>query len=62
MRVESVTRLGNLLGTTLLGVAPDGRMLVQRDTDVAPASAVVSLEWLREVRALLGPPAAALPR
>lgn len=62
MRVESVTRLGNLLGTTLLGVAPDGRMLVQRDTDMAPASAVVSLEWLREVRALLGPPAAALPR
>jgi len=62
MRVESVTRLANLFGATLQGVAPDGRMLVQRDTDMSSASAVVSLEWLREVRALLGPPAAALPR
>jgi len=60
--VESVTRLANLLGATLQGVARDGRILVQRDSDLAPASAVVSLEWLREVRALLGPPAAALPR
>ena len=62
MRVESVTRVANLLGATLQGVAPDGRILVERDTDMAQASAVVSLEWLREMRALLGPPAAALPR
>jgi hypothetical protein len=37
-------------------------MLVERGPDMAQGSAIVSLEWLREVRALLGPPAAALPR
>ena len=62
MRVESVTRLANLFGATLQGIAPDARVLVRRDADMSPAAAVVSLEWLREVRALLGPPAAALPR
>jgi serine/threonine-protein kinase len=62
MRVESVTRVANFLGGTLHGVAPDGRMLVERGPDMAQGSAIVSLEWLREVRALLGPPAAPLPR
>ncbi len=61
-RVETVTRLGNLQGATLRGVAADGRMLVERDTDLSQGTAIVSLEWLREVRALLGPPATALPR
>ena len=62
MRVESMTRVGDLKGSTLQGLSPDGRVLVQRDAGQAHAPAVVSLEWLREVRALLGPPAAALPR
>jgi hypothetical protein len=42
MQAESVTRLANLHGATLQGVAPDGRILVQRDSDMAPAPAVVS--------------------
>ena len=37
MRVESVTRVADLHGATLRGVAPDGRILVERDTDLAPA-------------------------
>jgi serine/threonine-protein kinase len=45
----------------LQGVAPDGPLLVSR-TDHLSASAIVSLEWGREVRALLGPPASTLPR
>jgi Tol biopolymer transport system component len=62
LAVESVTRITDLRGATLHGVSGDGRMLVERDTSQAQGTAVVSLEWLREVRALLGPPATALPR
>jgi len=47
--------------TLLQGVAPDGQLLVSRPEHLS-ASAVVSLEWGREVRALLGPPTSALPR
>ena len=61
-RVEAVTRITDLQGATLRGVSPDGRILVERDTDLSQGSAIVSLEWLREARALLGPPATALPR
>jgi serine/threonine-protein kinase len=61
-RVEGVTRLGDLQGATLRGVSADGRILVERDTNLSHGTAIVSLEWLREVRALLGPPATALPR
>jgi len=61
-RVDAVTRIADLQGATLLGAAPDGRVLVERGTDLSQSTAVVSLEWLREVRALLGPPATALPR
>jgi DNA-binding winged helix-turn-helix (wHTH) protein/Tol biopolymer transport system component len=66
MRVEGVTRIGDLEGGTLQGASPDGRILVQSNVQQtagsSPGAAVVSLEWLREVRALLGPPATALPR
>ena len=61
-RVEAVTRLGDLQGATLRGVSADGRILVERDTNLSQGTAIVSLEWLHEVRALLGPPATALPR
>jgi serine/threonine-protein kinase len=50
------------LRTTLQGVAPDGQLLLSRGSDPPSSSAIVSLEWLRQIRALLGPPAAALPR
>jgi serine/threonine-protein kinase len=61
-RVENVTRITDLQGATLRGVSPDGRVLVERDTDLSQGTAIVGLEWLREVRSLLGPPATALPR
>ncbi len=62
LRVEAVTPVADLQGGTLQGVSPDGRILVDRSADLSPSTSVVSLEWLREVRALLGPPATALPR
>ena len=61
-RVDGVSRIADLQGATLRGVSPDGRILVERDTDLAQGPAIVSLDWLREARALLGPPATALPR
>jgi eukaryotic-like serine/threonine-protein kinase len=46
---------------TVIGVAPDGRFLIERRSSPA-STAIVALEWAREVRELLGPPAARLPR
>ena len=60
-RVETVTRIGDLEGGMLQGISPDGRILLRRSAGPR-GSAIVSLEWLREVRALLGPPTTALPR
>jgi Tol biopolymer transport system component len=61
-RVDGVTRVGDLQGATVRGVTAEGRILVERDTSPSQGTAIVSLEWLREIRALLGPPATALPR
>ena len=44
------------------GVAPDGRLLVRRASTHPSTHAVLTLEWVREIRHLLGPPASALPR
>jgi Tol biopolymer transport system component len=50
------------VGTAVVrGIAPDGRVLIER-TGSSPTRAVVALEWLREVRQVLGPPAAVMPR
>ncbi|MEP6916644.1 MAG: winged helix-turn-helix domain-containing protein [Acidobacteriota bacterium] len=49
-------------GWSLVGVNPSGVMLVRRDPEQAPRHAVLTLEWIREVRGLLGPPNATLPR
>ena len=46
----------------LQGVAADGQLLLTRAADPPPSVAIVSLEWGREVRAILGPPASELPR
>jgi hypothetical protein len=56
---ETIT---NAISVPMLTRLPDGRVLVDRVADLSGASAVVSLEWLRELRMLLGPPAASLPR
>ncbi len=47
--------------TTLQSVARDGQFLLSRGSDPS-TSAIVSLEWLRQTRALMGPPATSLPR
>ena len=52
-------------GAILQGVAPDGHVLIaggSTDTADRTSSAIASLGWLREVRPLLGPPDAQLPR
>ncbi len=43
-------------------IAADGRILLARNADPAPRDSVLTLEWARELRKMLGPPAAALPR
>jgi hypothetical protein len=63
LRVGAVDAVCGLRDATLRGIAPDGRALVDGpDASPSPSKAIVSLEWLREVRVLLGPPSAALPR
>jgi len=62
LRVEHFAALAELQGGTLEDVASDGRALLHRGADLPSSSAVLSLEWLRDIRALLGPPASALPR
>ena len=61
IRVEPLGRVADLGGSTLRGVARDGRFLITHMNDPS-ALATVSIDWAREVRALLGPPAATLPR
>ncbi|MCA1560241.1 MAG: hypothetical protein LC804_08235 [Acidobacteria bacterium] len=45
-----------------VGVGPDGRFLFERLPLYASDRAVLALEWVRELRQLLGPPSARLPR
>jgi serine/threonine-protein kinase len=43
-------------------IAADGRILLGHNADPAPRDGVLTLEWARELRKTLGPPAATLPR
>jgi Tol biopolymer transport system component/DNA-binding winged helix-turn-helix (wHTH) protein len=45
-----------------IGIDRQGRLLWQRSPRVAADAAVLTLEWVREARQLLGPPAAVMPR
>jgi serine/threonine-protein kinase len=56
-----VTLVTALNGATVAGIARDGRILLERPTR-PPASVVMALDWIREVRLLLGPPQAIMPR
>jgi serine/threonine-protein kinase len=51
-----------LLEDAVAGMTPDGRILLSHNVDPAPRGGVLTLEWARELRKTLGPPAAALPR
>ena len=45
-----------------IGARADGRVLFQRRTRMPGDAAVLALQWAREVRQILGPPSAAMPR
>ena len=49
-------------GARAIGAAPDGRVLLVRDSPPHPRDAVVTIEWGRELRQILGPPSTMLPR
>ena len=46
----------------LVGVAADGRLLLERLDHTPATRAVVTLEWIRDLRRTVGPPPVALPR
>ena len=51
-----------LEGRAVAGIAPDGRILLRRRGDARSREAILTLEWVRELRRILGPPETALPR
>ena len=55
-------RRGLQSGATLQRIGPDGSVVLSQSEQARQTSAVVSLEWIREVRRALGPPEARLPR
>ena len=46
----------------LIGVTPDGTLLLERDPHPPAARAILTLEWIRELRRVVGPPPVPLPR
>ena len=56
------TEMVPLGATTVAGVHADGRLLLQRPAFAQAKRGVLTLEWARELRGILGPPATALPR
>lgn len=60
--VAVATVVQPLQSERLVGVAPDGRLLLEREARAPAVSATVTLEWIRELRRLVGPPPVALPR
>ena len=46
----------------LVGVASDGRLLLERMDHAPAAQAIVTLEWIRDLRRVVGPPPVAPPR
>jgi hypothetical protein len=55
-------RVAETGGAEVVGLTADNRILVRRSGDLPLQHAVLTLEWARELRTLLGPPTAALPR
>jgi serine/threonine-protein kinase len=53
----------NVLGDAIpIGTDAKGRVLFQRQSEAPAEAAVLTLQWLRELRQLLGPPSAVMPR
>jgi hypothetical protein len=55
LRVTGLAPVIDLGDRSIVGFSPDGRVLLREKAGAPPARAVVSLEWLRSVRARLGP-------
>jgi hypothetical protein len=49
-------------GVTPAGITAGGRILLHRTARTESSTAVVTLQWINELRAKLGPPTAASPR
>jgi len=55
LRVTQLSPVTELRGRSAAGFLPDGRVLLLETAGAPPSRAVVSLEWLRDARARLGP-------
>lgn len=62
LRISHTAPITGVPASTLRGVAPNGRLLLDRTADLTSSSLVVSLDWRGDVLTLLGPPALNLPR
>jgi Tol biopolymer transport system component len=58
-RAVVATPLG---GARAIGATPGGRVFLVRDSPPHPKDVVVTIEWGRELRQILGPPSTTLPR
>ena len=56
------TLVHSLQSERLVGVAGDGSLLLERDPEPRAAHAIVTLEWIRELRRTVGPPPLVPPR
>lgn len=60
-RIGPPTRVADVGEAELIAVDRTGRALVRRPP-LQPTSVTVALHWVRELRAILGPPPPFLPR
>jgi hypothetical protein len=60
--VGSPQELTVLSGATPIGADARGRILLQRNSSIPEEGAVLTLQWVRELRQILGPPSAVMPR
>ena len=61
LRIGTAERVAAPADIELAGIAADGRLLVRRPP-LQPTSVTLVLGWTRELRPLLGPPPAFVPR
>lgn len=62
LRIGASEPIGDIHGADVIGVDSAGRVLIERGAAGASGRAIVALNWTRELRQLLGPPTALLPR
>jgi Tol biopolymer transport system component len=60
--VGTPVQVGRLVDSWPVGVDRSGRVLLKQNLREAADEAILTLQWIREARQLLGPPSAAMPR